>query len=512
MLKFSTKFYLSIFFIYQLFSTAFIAIGIWPKEVIYINLLLQLAAILFFNIENAIYSVILSLPFYLVLPNSYFDTLSAWRITFAVLFAKYLWLDYVNRGKQGGLALGTIKTFVWDKYLKYLGYVALISLYVADSSVLGLKKIIFVVNIYLLYLVIFNVIKSKEQIIRMIKVVLVSLTAIIFLGFVQYLSTFFSSQYYFWQYWATYIARAYYGSSFSDTALYSNSWFSFAKGQAPTLRMFSIMPSSHTFAVLTIFALPFIGSLLFFVQKKWQKIVLWTLAFFAILALLLSGTRGVWVGILAPIVFILYFYFKHYSRTFQKYAAIPLITFFILLVASPFIQKGINAIYSGNGITNFLQRANSIYDLGESSNKGRIMIWGETLKYTAKHPLLGTGFGNFTTSLQSGDFEKTFNLPKKYITGHSLYLDILAELGLLGFIAFVYYLKSLAQQFWKFFKEHYLFTEDGLVFFVYSSALALAWLFAYSVFDGTLLSDRVLMYFFVILAASASIMRLYKKE
>lgn len=480
----------------------FITIGIWPQEVIYVNLVLQLLALLLFDLEHAVYSVLLSLPFYLVLPNPYLDTFSAWRIAFIALFAKYYWGVYKGQAEMS--------FFAWDKYLKYLGIIALISLSIAEFKFLGLKKIIFVLNIYLLYIVIFNTFKSKEQILKLLKVSFVSLGTIVALGFVQYISTFFSSQYYFWQYWATYISRAYYGSLLSDTSLYSNSWFSFAENEAPTLRMFSVLPSSHAFAVLTIFTIPFASALLFLTQKKWQRIGLWSVIFFSSLALLLSGTRGVWLGILAPIVLIIYFWVKHYGRKFQKYAAIPIITFFILLALSSPIQAGISAIFNRSGITNFLQRASSIYDLSESSNRGRLLIWSKTLQYVAQHPLLGTGFGNFSNSLPA-DIEKNFNLPKKYITGHSLYLDIIAELGIIGLVVLVYYLRSLIQNFWRFFKEHYLYTEDGLVFFVYSSALALSWLFAYSIFDGTLLSDRVLMYFFVILAASASIIRLYKR-
>src|SRR4051812_41065387 len=80
LVMFKNKFFLLIFTIYQLFSTAFICVGIWPDWVIFINLALQLAAVFFFDLEYALYSVILSIPFYLAVPNSQFDSLSAWRL------------------------------------------------------------------------------------------------------------------------------------------------------------------------------------------------------------------------------------------------------------------------------------------------------------------------------------------------------------------------------------------------------------------------------------------------
>src|SRR5205823_5141623 len=128
---------------------------------------------------------------------------------------------------------------------------------------------------------------------------------IVLLGYVQFAGTFLTTTYYFWQYWATMISRVYYGQTLSDTLVYSNSWFTFPKGAPPALRMFSILPDSHAFAVIAMFAIPYAAALLFLARSKWQKILLWIFVALAAAAITFSGTRGVWAGILAPLVLLI---------------------------------------------------------------------------------------------------------------------------------------------------------------------------------------------------------------
>ncbi|TSC65446.1 MAG: Uncharacterized protein G01um101477_473 [Candidatus Doudnabacteria bacterium Gr01-1014_77] len=500
---FKQRFWLVIFFIVQLFLTSFIATGILNQNWAYFSLGLQLLAILFFDLENALLSVILSIPLYSVLPNSKLETLSAWRFTFFALFIKF-WLQNKKQGLR-------IKFAPWDKYLGWFAFAVLISVIFSDTGfVLGFKKLAFGINIYLLYLVVLNVLKEREKALLAIKTMLWSLSSIIVFGFVQLVIFSFSNVYYFWQYWATYIARVFYGESLANSAVYSNSWFNFSdSGQS--LRMFSTLPDSHAFAVICIFALGAIVSL--FVLEREEKstltkISLWIMMLLSVLGIIFSGTRGVWVGIVAPVVVLGYFYFKHYGRKLLKPISLPILIFFICLAFSPLIQKGISS-FGQSASTSFLQRAGSIYDLSESSNAGRLQIWKYTLiKIILPNPVAGVGYGNFGSVL-SASLEEDFNLPKQYITAHSLYLDIFSEVGILGLLAVLAFLKALFLNLYSFFKKHYLFSEDPLVVFVVASGISFVWLFTYSLVDGTVMNDRVLMYFFITLGISGSIFKQY---
>ncbi|MBU6447834.1 hypothetical protein KGQ24_03270, partial [Patescibacteria group bacterium] len=99
-----------------------------------------------------------------------------------------------------------------------------------------------------------------------------------------------------------------------------------------------------------------------------------------------------------------------------------------------------------------------------------------------------------------------------YITAHSLYLDVLAEAGILGLAGILAYFFKILAELWEFFKKHYLFSNDPYVFFAFNAGLYMLWLFAYSLVDGTLINDRVLMFFFIALALSARIIKIYGKD
>jgi hypothetical protein len=83
---FSKKFYLLIHTILQVFIAVLVSIGLLPQSAVFASLALQAAAIVLFNLEYALYSVILAIPFYLVLPNPWFESFSVWRLSFVCFF------------------------------------------------------------------------------------------------------------------------------------------------------------------------------------------------------------------------------------------------------------------------------------------------------------------------------------------------------------------------------------------------------------------------------------------
>lgn len=501
-----------------------IAVAVLPEWLAYPAIALNCLAIAFFDSEYALFSVVLSIPFYVVLPNRVFDSFSGWRIAFVALFLKVLFESVKAAGapiqgwKSIKLAWSKLKFSSWDGYAFWLLAIMLISLIPAPFKFVGLKKIAFVLNIYLLYASIRSIIKEASQARRLIYATLISLALIVLMGFVQ-LGFFLSNPtYYFWQYWAVLISKSYYGLTLADTLTYSNSWFSFVGSQPSGLRMFSVLPDSHAFGLVAMFSIPYAIAAFSMAQKRAWKWSAAVFVFFAALGVMLSGTRGIWAGLLLPVLVLLFLIIKRYGRRIALKILIPIAVFLVLLAASPLIQKGFSYI-SSRSIGNSFSRAESIYDLNETSNKGRIKIWQETLDYISSHPLLGSGFGNFISSLDSGasvqnvsfdqvanQKERQFNLPKRYVTGHSLYLDILAELGILGFVFFILYILGILKKFWSFFVSHRLFAGDPLIFFVFHIGIYTLWLLGYSFFDGALLNDRVLMYFFINIALSASIM------
>ena len=504
---FTKNFYLTTHTILQAFIAIYVSIGVGPDWLVYASIAIQLLAILFFKLEYALYSVILSLPFSLVIPNPWFDSFSVWRVSIAFLFLVFLVKSKILSVK--GLQWKRIEFFSWDKALLVLAIIAGLSVFVAETKGLAVRKLAFLVNAYLLYVVGLNVIHTKDEVMRSIKIGFASLSSIVVVGFFQFFAAFTTSVYYFWQYWATYPARAFYGDQFAETSTYSNSWMSFDAERIPSLRMFSMLPDSHSFAVIAMFALPFALTLALYASNVWQKRLAWLFVVLSSWAIVFSGTRGMWVGGLAVVLGVLALAGIRKKSKILRFSLIPVLLVVLFIAISPLTQQALNSIRASGAYGNFIDRAESIYDLGEQSNTGRLDIWKNSLREVIKRPIIGTGLGNFAVTLrgflyeEGGNFdelanepEETFNLPGKYISAHSLYLDFLVELGILGFAAFVWYLVLLVQRFWNYFKAQAT-SDDPLPFFALVFGIYLIWLFSYSLFDGTLVNDRVLLYYFV---------------
>lgn len=509
--------------VFEAVTAYLVSVGVWPQTAAWYS---AGAAALFVLIAppfEALQLVVFSIPFYLALPNRFSDSLAAWRPMLAWLFAVWF-VKEIYSHYRSGVSLKSLyeniraSLFSWDKYIILFGALSAASVLLARFKGQSLKQIAFLVNIYLLYLVAINVVKSKNQVYRLVKAVAASLGIIVLLGYVQFGATLFSNQYYFWQYWAILISKAYYGLSLANVLAYSNSWFSYTGGN-PSLRMFSIMPDSHSFGVVCALLMTFLAALLPEAPRR-RKIFLWLGIAFSSWALILSGTRGVWVGLAAPALMGAYMYWRNMSRPHAKRFLIITALVILFFAASPLLVKGLSLIRSGLGGEEFLERVSSIYDLEEDSNAGRLVIWKNSAMFALRHPL-GVGYGNFIVSLvpdisQSDTFDSIsaernlrYNLPQKFVTAHSLYLNILVELGVVGLIIFILLWLSYARQAWNFLKKWG--SENNMHVAVAAGAsFVLLWILAYGVFDLTLFNDKILMYSFLTLAVAGIVFRNYE--
>jgi O-antigen ligase len=513
----NNKIIIASLFLWQLISTGLMATGVWPEWVSWVNFGLLSLYILFSDSFDGLLVTLVSLPFMVVLPNQYIEGLPAWRLVL-------VWLGMVWFAKKfiikKDYKLQSI--FTWDKYGLFFLLLLLASLVVAKFPVHGLKQIIFLANAVVIYFLIQQIVTTKEQLITLVKYFIGSLGIVVAIGYIQFIATLFSSQYYFWQYWAVFVSKLYYGLDLANVLIYSNSWFSYTGG-GQSLRMFSIMPDSHSFGVVVMFLLIFAAitppSLLLSKEEgsatassplilRGARGVIVTLS---ALALILSGTRGIWVAMLIPLVISLFIYWQGYLKEYLKPIIFSMLCVIILFAISPLIEKSISYIRNINQGGSVIDRISSIYDLSESSNVGRLQIWKESLLYAIHHPL-GTGYGNFIVSLydhvpENATLESLanqknirYNLPQKFITAHSLYLHLLVELGVLGLSLFIIF---WAKFFWEIIK--YLKPENQLVnksfnHLIIASAISILWLLSYGLFDVTLFNDKILIYTFTVLA------------
>jgi O-antigen ligase len=84
-------------------------------------------------------------------------------------------------------------------------------------------------------------------------------------------------------------------------------------------------------------------------------------------------------------------------------------------------------------------------DYNVTDSEGRLQVWTRGLGYMATHPVLGIGLDNFETAegVLSGKINQGYGV--RYTAAHNAFVQIGAELGLLGLAAFVVALWSAAR-------------------------------------------------------------------
>ena len=476
----------------EILAVVLASIGIVEREAVLSMTGLLIFYFIFSRIEDSLILFIISIPLFIALPIGNFDSMANWRILLAVLFLCLLFKQDLSvkaiKDKLKGFKIKEkFKHYPMEYLVVLFLIIGVLSLFVATDIIVGIKKILFLINIFLLYIIIRNVIvRNKKMVPRIIKAGAAAGIISLIVGYSQLISIFFKPLYIFWQWWAKSVISVFYGSGLAKLLTVSNTWFSYYENSPPTLRMFSIFPDSHSFALFAIISLIFISFLLISKIYKNRFIVysLWFTVILCFLALIFSGSRGIWVSAAIPfLAIILLLFFKNIRKYVGnsvsniKLFVGMLVIFMLAFPASSLILS--QSYQDGGDSTLAFKRAKSIVDLEELSVKSRIGIWRVSFKSILKHPLLGVGIGNYPIVL-----DEDISTAKKGVSAHNLYLDIASEMGLSGLII-------LLLIFWQIFKKSW---KTNLIFVFF-----LLWIFIYSLFDVVLLNDKVLLLFMVAL-------------
>ena len=501
MKKYFTPLY--VIFALEIIITILAATGLIPREAILVWTGLAIFYIIFSPLEDSLWLIIASIPLYAALPlYETFDTFANWRILILVLagclfFKKGLASLGLKKTADGRWRLGDIlKSDALNWLVAGFLLVALLSFGVAYYKIIALKKLIFLLNILILFWIVKNLARRSEDILRVWRAALTGGIVVALVALVQFLIVLFIPLYNFWEFWARKVISIFYGEALGNLLSYSNTWFAYYSVNPPTLRLFSVFPDSHSFAMFNILLLPIsLALFLYYKEDRRLNILLKIMIAASFFGIVMSGSRGAWLSIVPVFLAAIYFYRRKLDESLVKKSLKALalfIIFFILSVGYPPVLYTFQSWQTGNFASStfsFFERARSISDLDELSNKGRLEIWRASFRSIAAHPLLGVGLGNYVVVL-----DEKVSAAKKGASAHNLYLDFASEIGifgvlfLIGIFADILYTSWLV---WRRSKElHFRFF--GLLFGLY-----LLWVLGYSFFDVVLLNDKVLLLFMV---------------
>ena len=480
----------------QILALILVCLGIMPRELVLVSSALVLFYIIVSPVEDGLILFIASIPIFVALPISEsFDSLSAGRLFILILFLKWLFEKrFLVWPKFKSLSFKEIfKNYRFELFSVILFVVLALSIMNAVDVSAGVKRLIYLVNLSVIFIMVKDLIKDKEYLKKIIKAILISFSIVFLIGLLQLISVYFFTIGRFWNYWADHVAYNFYGENLRQIVRNANAWFASSPSGPSVIRLFGSFTDPHSFALYLLLSCSILCIFAPLILKG--KKVSWK-DFFFILTLffvILSGTRGIWFAAPCAIIAAIYLFVR--KRKFHNSISYALLTILIFIALIP-IASVFTAIpqfrekISDTDSALILKRLTSILDINETSNQGRIYIWKRSLESIKKSPLLGIGVGNFPVVL-----EQDVKLAKAGSSAHNLYLNFAAEGGILAFILVCLIFLEILVALLKILKSE---TSPKIRLLITGVFIYFFWVFAYSFFDIALLDERVFLLFLTI--------------
>ncbi len=470
--------------------------GILPRSVVAFWTLAVVTYVLLASLENSTTFFVRSIPLFIAIPiTSGFDSLNMWRIISSLIFLKWAW--------QYRPALMQYAKTPTAKIILGLLLLAILSITQAPSHMLAIKRIIYFINLSLIGIVIHDLIaRNRDFSQRLIKNIAIPTIIVTLVGMIQLATTYYMDIFRFMDFWGGMIERNLFGNAWAETAIKANTWFAYFGNQL-SLRMFSIFPDSHSFPIFLLLGLPAVMAIAlkrvaekgnYF--KSMLKIRASLLVIFVpviFLAMILTGTRGIWVAGLVSSILAIFLIYRHRNDKNKnwvifKYAASYLIIFFLLFGVAYYIIASDQFMVQKDSTGLLARRARSVLDISETSNARRIEIWKDSIRSIIKHPLLGVGIGNFPIVVGE-DLARA----KAGSSAHNLYLNIVAEIGIPALLLAIWFLWLLLKNLYN----NFLVASRQSPVAIYCGALLifLPWILIYSLTDVAMFDERAFLLF-----------------
>lgn len=205
---------------------------------------------------------------------------------------------------------------------------------------------------------------------------------------------------------------------------FEGGWVDQAAFSYISVRITSTFDNPNVFASYLVLLIPYVFNEFMCSEKLGEKIARFGILVMLILCTVETWSRGAWVSLIVALVA----YLLMSSKKTVPYVALGGIG---LTASVPFIAP------------NVYDRLLSIGDRGDTSIGYRVSIWKSVSRMISENWLTGIGYGQAAFSSLYLPFAYSGALAAKH--AHSLYLQILVEMGVVGLVLFVMFILLFVQ-------------------------------------------------------------------
>lgn len=341
------------------------------------------------------------------------------------------------------------KVNVWLlMFILIIGITAFTSISIEESLNIALVMIAFAFA----YFVIINTIENKKQLKSILYLFVIAAAISAVYGIYQYI--------------------------FGD--VYSQAWLDAEMFEDIKMRVYSTFENPNVYGEYLILAIPIAVSLFWTEKGFWKKTFLLGIVAITTLAMVLTFSRGCWLGILFALAIL------------------------AVIIDRRFILLGIAALMCLPFVLpdTIIQRFTSIGDMSDTSTSYRVYIWMGSLAMLKDYWFSGIGLGetSFNTIYPLYSYN---NIQAPH--SHNLYLQIVSQFGILGLLVFLGVV-------YNFYKEATISMLKKRNIVLAGIVAGMTGFFLESMFDYTWYNYRVILIFWMVLAFGTVASKLGENE
>lgn len=187
-------------------------------------------------------------------------------------------------------------------------------------------------------------------------------------------------------------------------------------------RVYGTLGNPNNYAEFLVMMTPVAAVFAAKIRRAWLRVPLCVGIGLPFLALLMTYSRSCWISMMLTCVIFVYYANKKLLPAF----------FLICVAAIPFLPDSV------------MIRIASLFNSADSSNTFRIYVWTGTIKMVRDYFLTGIGLGPESFAV----LYPAYAHPKALVGAphsHMVYMELIIELGILGFVSFMWFMLRL----WK---------------------------------------------------------------